>query len=79
MDDDAEFELLVEDLGAELESFRMNPTPEAEEDARRAFELVIAYVRPSPPLRLESVGGVLVAYLGQEEVGPVDIVGGGIN
>jgi hypothetical protein len=30
MDDDAEFELLVEDLGAELESFRMNPTPEAE-------------------------------------------------
>jgi aminoglycoside/choline kinase family phosphotransferase len=80
VDPDEGFELLLEDLGAELAAFRMHPTPENEEDARRAFEIVISAVRPAEPMiRIENIAGVLVAYRGMEEIGPVHIVGGGVN
>jgi hypothetical protein len=76
-DPDEAFEMVLEHLAADLQSFRGTPTPEAEEDARRTFEGVIRSVRPSEPLiRIEVIGGVPIAYRGFEELGPVRIVGG---
>jgi hypothetical protein len=71
-------ELLFEDLGQELESFMLDPSVSNEEDARVAFEAIITAVRPSiPPIRIENVGGVPIAFLGLRELGPVCDLGGG--
>lgn len=69
---------LIEDLGQELAAFAFDPSPDNEEDARRAFEIIINAVRPAEPLiRIENIAGIPIAYRGMEEIGPVRIAGKG--
>jgi hypothetical protein len=75
-DPDEAFEMIIEELNAEL-GFPQQADVGGRGGCPRAFEVLITLVRPSEPIiRIETIGGVPIAYRGQEEIGPVHIVGG---